>query len=50
MDKEHIIGRVENMKVNIIMDKNMEKVNITGILTLIMMENGVMECKMEKEF
>ena len=50
MAKEHIVGRAENMLVNIIMDRNMAKVYITGNLILIILDNGFMASKMEREF
>lgn len=50
MDKVNFIGKGRNMLENIIMDKNMVKESITGIQRLIMMENGIMEFRMDKEF
>lgn len=50
MEKVYFFGRGENMWENIIRDKNMEKGNIIGILILIMMGNGTMVFRMDKEF
>lgn len=50
MAKVYFIGTEENMKENIIRDKNMEKESIIGIQILIMMGNGSMEFRMDKEF
>lgn len=49
MVKVLFFGREENIQENINVDKNMVKDNITGILILIMMVNGCMDIKMDKE-
>ena len=50
MEKVYIYGRmVENIKVDIIMIKNMEKVNIIGLMARYLKENGCMARDKVKE-